>query len=174
MRALSTIAGRLRVGFGVTVALILTAGVLSVVSLQRAGARSDAIMSEMRQQQESVQQVGYRILQEVAAGMRYLNTASAGDGARYAALAEDADKLRRGTVKVGALTSTERQQLDALGTLQGNVEVGIGVAHAYRATGRGEAAAGVLEKNSAAMDEIDRLNREHPMVIEHIPEKKTA
>ena len=156
MRALSTIAGRLRVGFGVTVALILTAGVLSVVSLQRAGARSDAIMSEMRQQQESVQQVGYRILQEVAAGMRYLNTASAGDGARYAALAEDADKLRRGTVKVGALTSTERQQLDALGTLQGNVEVGIGVAHAYRATGRGEAAAGVLEKNSAAMDEIDR------------------
>ncbi|HET9013872.1 MAG TPA: hypothetical protein VFN38_18735, partial [Gemmatimonadaceae bacterium] len=127
MRFLHTIRARLWVGFGITVVLILGAGVLAGMALQRAGRRSEAIVGEMRQEQESVQQVAYRLLQEVAAGMRYLNTSAESDGARYAALADEADRLRRSTVKLAALSSAERQKLEELGTLQCTVEVGIGV-----------------------------------------------
>ena len=156
MNILRTIRARLWVGFGITVVLILGAGVLAGIALQRAGRRSEAIVGEMRQEQESVQQVAYRLLQEVAAGMRYLNTSAESDGNRYAALADEADLIRRNTVKLPALSSVERQKLEELGTLQGTVEVGIGVAHAYRAIGKPAEAAAVLAKNSAALDQVDR------------------
>ena len=156
MRVLRTIRARLWVGFGITVALILAAGILAGIALQRAGRRSDALVIQMRQEQESVQQVAYRLLQEVAAGMRYLNTSSGSDGERYAALAEEADRVRRNTVTLPTLSSAERQKLEELGTLQGTVEVGIAVAHAYRAIGKPAEAAQVLAKNSAALDQVDR------------------
>lgn len=157
MTMLRTIRARLWVGFGITLALILGAGLLAGIALQRAGSRSEAIVGAMRQEQESVQQVAYRLLQEVAAGLRYLNTGSETDGTRYASLADDADRLRRTTVKLPALSSAERQKLDELGTLQGTVEVGIGVAHAYRAIGKPAEAAAVLAKNSVALDQVDRV-----------------
>ena len=156
MSPLRTIRARLWAGFGVTVVLILAAGLLAGIALQRAGRRSEAIVGQMRQEQESVQQVAYRLLQEVAAGMRYLNTGANADGARYAALADEADRLRRDAVRLPALSSAERQKLEELGTLQGTVEVGIGVAHAYRAIGKPAEAATVLSKNSASLDQVDR------------------
>jgi methyl-accepting chemotaxis protein len=153
---LSTIRGRLRLGFGITMVLILAAGGLAIVGLQRAGRRSDALIREMRFEQESVQNVAYRILQEVAAGMRYLDTGAASDGERYIAFAQQADSLRREAVKLGALSSAERQKLDELGTLQGTVEVGIGVAHAYRAIGQPEKAAAVVARTAPTLDRMDR------------------
>lgn len=156
MKVLSTIRGRLRVGFGITVSLILAAGLLAGIGLERAGRRSEAIVSEMRVEQQSVQGVVNRILQEVAAGMRYLNTGAAEDGARYAALAADADRLRRAAVTLEALSSGERQRLNDLEALQGTLEVGIGVAHAYRAIGRPADAAAVLAKTSTALDGVDK------------------
>ena len=156
MRLLRTIRARLWAGFGITVLLILAAGLLAGMALQRAGRRSEAIVGEMRQEQEAVQQVAYRLLQEVAAGMRYLNTGAGADGLRYAALAEEADRLRREAVRLPALSSAERQKLEELGTLQGTVEVGIGVAHAYRAIGKPAEATAVLSRNSASLDQVDR------------------
>ena len=155
MRLLSTIKGRLQFGFGVTVLLILVAGGLAIVGLQQAGTRSETLVHEIRHEQESVQNVAYRILQEVAAGMRYLDSGSAADGDRYMSLAGQADSLRREAVKLGALSSAERQKLDELGTLQGTVEVSIGVAHAYRATGRAAEAAAELAKNTATLEQVD-------------------
>jgi methyl-accepting chemotaxis protein len=157
VRPLGTIRARLWVGFGITLALILAGGLLAGIALQRAGQRSEAIVGQMRQEQEAIQQVAYRLLQEVAAGMRYLNTGTEADGARYAALADEADRIRRNAVKLTALSSAERQKLEELGTLQGMVEVGIGVAHAYRAIGKPAEAAAVLAKNSAALDQVDRM-----------------
>jgi methyl-accepting chemotaxis protein len=157
MRLLTTIKARLWIGFGITVALILAAGLLAGYALQRAGRQSNALVLEMRHEQESVQQVAYRLLQEIAAGMRYLNTGAESDGARYTALADDADRLRRAAVKLDALSSAERQRLEELGTLQGTAEVGIAVAHAYQAIGKPKEAAAVLEKNSAALDQVDRM-----------------
>jgi methyl-accepting chemotaxis protein len=156
VRLLSTIRARLQVGFGITIVLILAAGLLAIIGLQQAGRRSEALVSEMRHEQESVQQVAYRMLQEVAAGMRYLNSSSAADGERYIALANDADQLRRSVVKLPALSSAERGRLEELGTLQGTVEVGISGAHAYKAIGRPAEAAALLAKTSASLDQVDR------------------
>jgi methyl-accepting chemotaxis protein len=156
MNLLRTIRGRLRLGFGITLALILAAGVLAAFGLRRAGTRNDAIVSEMRLQQQTTQQVAFRILRETAAGMRYLNTGLAEDEARYVALADDADHLRRDAVKLDALTGVERQKLDTLGTLQATVEAGIGVAHAYNAVGRPAEASAILAKTAGALDEVDK------------------
>jgi methyl-accepting chemotaxis protein len=156
VRLFSTIRGRLRAGFGVTVALILTAGALAIVGLQRAGARSEALVSELRHETESVQQVAYRMLQEAAAGMRYLNTDAPKDAERYAELAAQADQTRRSAAMMQGISSVERQRLEDLGTLQGTIEVGIGVAHAYRATGRPQDASAVLAQTSTSLDQMDR------------------
>ena len=153
---LSTIRSRLRAGFGVTLGLILLAGILAGVGLLQAGSRNEALVAEMRLQQESVQQVALRILRETAAGMRYLNTGSAADEARYSALADEADRLRREAIKLEALSGVERQKLKDLGTLQATMEANIGVAHAFEAVGRMAEAATVTERNAATLDEVDK------------------
>ena len=156
MNLLRTIRGRLRLGFGITLALILAAGLLAAYGLRRAGTRNEAIVSEMRLQQQTTQRVAFRILRETAAGMRYLNTGLADDEARYVALADDADHLRRDAIKLDALTGAERQKLKDLGTLQATVEAGIGVAHAYTAVGRSADASAILTKTAGALDEVDK------------------
>ena len=156
MNLLRTIRGRLRLGFGITLALILAAGVLAAFGLRRAGTRNDAIVSEMRLQQQTTQQVAFRILRETAAGMRYLNTGLPVDEAKYIALADDADRIRRDAVKLDALTGAERQKLKDLGTLQATVEAGIGGAHAYNAVGRPAEASAVLAKTAGALDDVDK------------------
>ncbi|MES2180121.1 MAG: methyl-accepting chemotaxis protein [Gemmatimonadota bacterium] len=156
MMSLNTIRGRLQAGFGVTILLILVAGVLAGYGLLRAGARNEAVVAEMRVQQETMQQVAFRILRETAAGMRYLNTGNASDESRYNALADEADRLRREAIKQDVITGSERQKLKDLGTLQATVEAGIGAAHAYDAVGRNADATAILGKTSSALDEVDR------------------
>lgn len=156
MKMLTTIQGRLRAGFGVTLGLILTAGLLAGYGLVHAGARNELLVSDMRLQQETMQQVAFRILRETAAGMRYLSTGTAADEGRYTTLADEADHLRRSAIKVDALSADERQKLKDLGTLQAAVEAGLGTAHAYDAVGRTVEATAALGKTAAALDEVDR------------------
>ncbi|MBC7673554.1 MAG: hypothetical protein H7247_14135, partial [Polaromonas sp.] len=54
MKILTTIQGRLRAGFGVTLGLILTAGLLAGYGLVHAGARNEMLVSDMRLQQETM------------------------------------------------------------------------------------------------------------------------
>jgi len=156
MKPLTTIRSRLRVGFGVTLGLILAAGLLAGYGLLRAGSRNEALASDMRLQQEKMQQVAFRILRETTAGMRYLSTGTAADEARYVALADVADHLRREAIKLDALSGAERQKLKDLGTLQATVEAGIGVAHAYDAVGRSAEATAALGKTAGALDDVDK------------------
>ena len=156
MTLLRTIRGRLRAGFGITLALILAAGVLAGYGLQRAGTGANAIVAEMRLRQQTTQQVAFRILRETAAGMRYVNTGTPDDEARYSALADEADHLRREAVKLEAISGVERQKLKDLGILQATVEAGIGVAHAYSAVGRVADASAALAKTSGVLDEVDK------------------
>ena len=156
MRQLTTIRGRLRAGFGITLSLILAAGLLAGYGLLHAGSRNEALMADMRLQQETIQQVAFRILRESAAGMRYLNSGTAEDEARYATLADEADHLRREAIKVEALSGAERQKLKDLGTMQATVEAGIGTAHAYAAVGRGSDATAALSKITASLEEVDK------------------
>ncbi|MEO5814919.1 MAG: methyl-accepting chemotaxis protein [Gemmatimonadaceae bacterium] len=156
MKFLSTIRGRLGAGFGITLGLILAAGLLAGYGLVHAGSSNEALVADMRLQQETMQQVAFRILRETAAGMRYLNTNSAADEARYTALADEADHLRRDAIKLDALSALERQKLKDLGNLQATVEAGIGAAHAYNAIGRPADATAILGKTSSALDEVDK------------------
>ena len=156
MKLLTTIRGRLRAGFGITLGLIFAAGLLAGYGLLHAGSRNEALVSDMRVQQETMQQVAFRILRETAAGMRFLSTRSPTDEARYTALADDADHLRRVAIKLDALTGEERQKLKDLGMLQATVEARIGVAHAYDAVGRSAEATAVLGKTAGALDDVDK------------------
>ena len=156
MSPLSTIKGRLLAGFGITLALMLAAGLIAGYGLVSAGSRSQALATDMRLQQETMQQVAFRILRETAAGMRYLNTNNSADEARYVALADEADHLRRDAIKLEALSPIERQKLKDLGTLQATVEAGIGAAHAYNAVGRTSDATAILGKTASALDEVDK------------------
>lgn len=156
MRLLTTIRGRLRAGFGVTLGLLLAAGLMAGYGLVHAGTRNEALVADMRLQQETMQQVAFRILRETAAGMRFQSSGTAGDEARYTALADEADHVRREAIKVDALSAMERQKLKDLGTLQATVEAWLGTAHAYAAVGRTTEATAALGKTSAALDEVDR------------------
>ena len=156
MRLLGTIKGRLGAGFGITLGLLLIAGLMAGYALVNAGSRNEALVSEMRLQQETVQQVAFRMLRETAAGLRYLNTGAAADEARYAALADEADRTRREATKLDLLSSLERQKLKDLGTLQAEVEAGLGAAHAYLATGRTGDAVRMLESTTAPLDSVDK------------------
>ena len=153
---LRTIRGRLRAGFGVTLALILAAGAVATFALVSSGSRNQALVAEMRLQQETTQHVAFRILRETAAGMRYLNTGTKEDETRYNALADEADHLRREAIKLDALSGLERQKLKDLGTLQATVEAGIGAAHAYDAVGKSAESAQVLGKTAGALDDVDK------------------
>jgi methyl-accepting chemotaxis protein len=156
MKPLTTIRSRLRVGFGVTLGLIIAAGLLAGYGLLRASSRNETLATDMRLQQEAMQQVAFRILRETAAGMRYLSTGTAADEARYVVLADEADQLRREAIKLDALSGAQRQKLKDLGTLQATVEAGIGVAHAYDAVGRTAEATAVLGKTAGALDDVDK------------------
>ena len=155
MKLLTTIPGRLRAGFGITLALILAAGLLAGYGLLHAGSVNEALVKDMRLQQETIQQVAFRILRETAAGMRYLSTGTAADEARYTSLADEADHLRREAIKLDVLSGVERQKLKDLGTLQATVEAGIGMAHAYDAVGRSADATAALAKTAGALDDVD-------------------
>ena len=156
MRVLTTIKGRLRVGFGITLGLLVLGGGLATLGLLRAGTRNQALVADLTLQQRTMQDVAFRILRETAAGMRYLNTGSSVDEGRYAALADEADRLRRDAVRLEQLSAAERQRLKDLGALQGAVEVAIGVSHAYTAVGRIGVAKAVLEKNAVSLDSVDK------------------
>ncbi len=156
MNMLGTIKGRLRAGFGITLGLLLVAGLLAGYGLLRAGSRNEALVADMRMQQETVQQVAFRMLRETAAGFRYLKTGSAVDEARYVTLSEEADRARREATKLEMLSSLERQKLKDLGTLQAVVEAGIGASHAYSAVGNAAEAVKVLGNTSAALDSVDK------------------
>ncbi|MEO8622081.1 MAG: methyl-accepting chemotaxis protein [bacterium] len=156
MKMLSTIKGRLSAGFGLTLGLLLVAGVMAAYGLLHAGTRNEGLVSEMRVEQETIQQVAFRMLRETAAGLRYLNTGTATDEQRYAALSEEADHARRAATKLDVLSSLERQKLKDLGTLQAEVEAGIGASHAYLAVGRTSDATRVLDNTSIALDSVDK------------------
>ena len=156
MIALTTLRGRLRAGFGITLLLILTAGTLAGYGLLHAGSRNEALVMDLRLQQEAVQQVAFRMLRETTAGMRYLSTGTPADEARYTALADDADRVRREAIKLEALSNVEREKLKDLGVLQATVEATIGNAHAYAAVGRPAEAAAALDKNAGALDSVDK------------------
>lgn len=153
---LRTIRGRLLLGFASCLLLLATAGVVSYGLLQYTNTRSREAVGLLRDEYDVVQRTVSTILREVVSGLRYLNTGAQSDQARFVALMEEADQLRRETVALPILAAYERRELEDIGKLQSTIEVGIAVAHAYQATGRQRDAARVLQQTAVDVDRIEQ------------------
>ncbi len=155
MMRLPTIRARLRFGFGLTLALLLSAGLFAGTNMQRRGKQNRDLVIELRTQQEAIQQVALYMLRESAAGFAYITTGNRTDEATYWLLGEQADSLRRIAVNLAQLSTVERQKLEELGLLQSRIEIGVAVAHAQRVLGRVDAAATEMAKNAELLDDLD-------------------
>ena len=152
---LSTIRSRLRLGFGLTLALLLSAGLFAGTNMQQRGKQNRDLVIELRIQQEAIQQVALYMLRESAAGFAYATTGTLTDEATYWQLGEQADSLRRMAVSLTQLSTVERQKLEELGLLQSRIEIGVALAHAERVLGRVDAAATEMAKNAGLLDDLD-------------------
>lgn len=152
---LSTIRARLGLGFGLTLALLLLAGLFAATNMQQRGKQNRDLVIELRIQQEAIQQVALYMLRESAAGFAYATTGTPTDEATYWLLGEQADSLRRIAVSLTQLSTVERQRLEELGLVQSRIEIGVAVAHAERVLGRVDAAATEMAKNAALLDDLD-------------------
>ena len=155
MKILQTIRGRLLVGFGLTVTLLMLAGLFSFYALRRSNEMSRTELEAVHKGFDISQRVSSAILREIVGGMRFLATGAVEDVKRYEALRDDADRLRREATAAQELSPGERSQLEEIGKIQGAVEVRIAVAHAYKEVGREADAARNLQTTSA---DIDRIN----------------
>ena len=152
---LSTIRARLGLGFGLTLGLLLLAGLFAATNMQQRGKQNRDLVIELRIQQEAIQQVALYMLRESAAGFAYATTGTPTDEATYWLLGEQADSLRRIAVSLTQLSTVERQRLEELGLVQSRIEIGVAVAHAERVLGRVDAAATEMAKNAALLDDLD-------------------
>ena len=152
---LSAIRTRLGLGFGLTLVLLLLAGLFAGTNMQQRGKQNRDLVIELRIQQEAIQQVALYMLRESAAGFAYATTGTLTDEATYWQLGEQADSLRRMAVSLTQLSTVERQQLEELGLLQSRIEVGVAVAHAEQVLGRADAAATEMAKNAGLLDDLD-------------------
>jgi methyl-accepting chemotaxis protein len=150
-----TIRGRLQLGFGAVLVLILVAGAIALYALARNNAQSGEQVRLLEEQFETSQRVATTIMREVTAGMLYVNTGGETDRERYERLADRADSLRRTAMGFAALSPIERTQLEEVGRLQGSVEVHLAVANAHRETGRSADAMRVLALGIADADRMD-------------------
>lgn len=155
MKLLQTIRGRLIVGFGATVGLLILAGLFSFYALRRTNEQSRIELEAVHRGFDISQRVSSAILQEIVGGMRTLATGDQADITRYEALRDQADRLRREAAAAQELSPAERTQLEEIGKIQGAVEVRVAVAHAYSTIGRDADAARNLQATST---DIDRIN----------------
>jgi methyl-accepting chemotaxis protein len=150
-----TIRGRLQLGFGAMMLLLVVAGAVAAYALNRNNVQSTEQVLLLEEQFETSQRVATTIMREITAGVMYVNTGVDADRARYEALADRADSLRRAAMGLSALSSVEREHLEEVGRLQGTVEVHMALANAYRETGRPADATRLLQLGTAATEQMD-------------------
>ena len=150
-----TIRGRLQLGFGTMMLLLVVAGAVAGYALNRYNAQSTEQVRLLEEQFETSQRVATTMMREITAGVLYVNTGLDADRLRYEQLADRADSLRRSVMRLTALTSVEREHLEEVGRLQGTVEVHMALANAYRETGRPDDATRILQLGTAATEQMD-------------------
>lgn len=152
---ISTIRGRLIAGFGISIALLVTAGVLGGYGLSRSSAQAEATIAEITSRLEFLDRATNTTLREMVAGMRYLSTGLDGDEQSYHALTTQADQLRREAVSQSGLSPEERRRLEKIGRQQATLEVRIATTRAWQRVGRISDANRVLEMTTRDMQSIE-------------------
>ncbi|GAC1515539.1 MAG: methyl-accepting chemotaxis protein [Gemmatimonadaceae bacterium] len=154
-RLMTTIRGKLAVGFGVVIALVAVAAASALVALERANARNANEVRAVAREAAGTQRVAMAIMREVLAGMRLVTTDASEDAARYERMMEIADSLRRIAIAEPDVGGDERHQLEAIGTLQAAAEVEIAMTRAYRQTGAHDQASRVLQSTAGDINRIE-------------------
>ncbi|MBC8085619.1 MAG: hypothetical protein H7Z40_00020 [Phycisphaerae bacterium] len=152
---LRTISARLLVGFGTSITLLMVAGLLGGLGLERTNVQSRDTIDRLRSRSETTEHTITTIMRELVAGLRFLNTRDEKDAGRYQQLVSEADSLRRDAVQQGELRAAERTVLESVGQIQSAMEVRIAMTHAYQVVGREADAARILSLTTKDIDEIE-------------------
>ena len=152
---LSTIRARLAAGFGASIGLLLVAGTLAWVGLQRTNMQSEHTVAALSAKTELAERVITGILREVVGGLRYLQVRTPEEGERFLALSGEADRTLRAASGDTILGDRERMVLERVAQLQSALEVRIATTHAMQSIGRTEDAARVLDETSQDISRIE-------------------
>ena len=153
---ISTIRGRLIAGFGISVTLLLVAGLLGWYGLSRSNAEAERTVRSLADRSELIERTTSTVLRQLIAGLRYLNTGLATDDSLYREVSAKADQLRRDAIARDLLTAEERQRLEAIGQLQAALEVRVATTHAWQVVGLEADAQRVLQQTSLDIQAIEQ------------------
>jgi methyl-accepting chemotaxis protein len=157
---LGTIRARLLAGFGASIGLLLVAGVLAWLGLQRTNLQSEQTVAQLSAKTELAERVITGILREVVGGLRYLQVRTPEEAERYRNLASEADRLLRAASADTILGDRERMVLERVSQMQALLEVRIASTAALQSLNRNNEAALVLEETSQDIGRIEEQLRE--------------
>ena len=151
-----TITGRLRLGFGGTLALLGAAGALGLATLHAAADRHAAIVAALHSHYDTVGQVSPALLREIVAGTRYAESGGDDAARRYQRAMEEADGLRRDAIALPGIGDVERERLEAVGRTQAEIEARLTMVRAYAAVGRRADATAAVARATADVDLVEQ------------------
>jgi methyl-accepting chemotaxis protein len=152
---LTTIRARLIAGFGISVTLLLVAGLLGWYGLSRGNRDAEATVRDLTERSEFIERTTNTVLRELVAGLRYLSTGRPDDETVYRKLVAQAEQLRTDALGRGALNAVERRHLEDIGRLQAALEVRIAVTRAWQVAGFTANADRVLAQTTRDIDSIE-------------------
>jgi methyl-accepting chemotaxis protein len=125
-----TLRNRLRAGAAVIVLLVLVGAAVAVWSLNRISRDTEKRLSDLRTSSEIGTQLESLILNQIAAGERYLVTPDAQFQQQYAEYGRRAHEQRRKYKDLDDLTTAEQQKVTAVEQSHQRIEVEYALAHA--------------------------------------------
>lgn len=152
---LRTIQARLVWGFGLSITLLMVAGLVGWYGLKSTNWKSIDTVDGLTMRSESTERTITTVMRELVAGLRYLNTSTASDADRYQQLVSEADSIRRDAIQQGMLRPAERKVLETVGQMQSAMEVRVAMTHAYQTVGRITDAERVLAMTSRDIDAVE-------------------
>jgi methyl-accepting chemotaxis protein len=130
-----TIRGRLLVGFGAVIVVLVVTGVLSLLALDAVSRGVRDGVSRSAEVAAAVSRSQDATLGSVAHALADLQDDAGGERVLTDSLAAVADSLRRALVREGGLSDEDRKAIERVGALQARLEVYLAVASAFRDVG---------------------------------------
>ncbi|MBX6331030.1 MAG: methyl-accepting chemotaxis protein [Gemmatimonadaceae bacterium] len=163
MRALGTIRGRLLVGFGTLVMLLVGAGLVGRTSMTSTSATVDHVLDNVQRENRLSTQLSADITRALDAANGYLSSHDTADAEEFRRLAWDAHRVQRAMNALPGQTAEEIGLIAEIDTRLSDVEVRYNLAHRLLDLGRRTAAererSAVHPVVDTLLAEIDRLGR---------------
>ncbi|HEU4880667.1 MAG TPA: HAMP domain-containing methyl-accepting chemotaxis protein [Longimicrobium sp.] len=149
-----TLRNRLRAGAAIIVVLVLIGAAVAVWSLNRISRDTEKRLTDLRTSSEIGTQLESLILNQIAAGERYLVTPDAQFQQQYAEYGRRAHEQRRKYKDLKDLTTAEQQKITAVEQSHQRIEVEYALAHAQVDVGDRE---GALRRVAAVRPQTAQL-----------------